>query len=80
MSLDEIMDKSFDKLYEHLNNFFDENKLNNSYALDPEYLLLQKKIMRTKYNNFKDIADEDNLEKRKNIISHIANIFDKIKQ
>ena len=80
MSLDDIMDKSFDKLHNHLTKFFDETKINNSYAIDPDYLYDQKKIMRIKYNNFKDAEEREDMNKRKAIIVLIADIFDKIKQ
>lgn len=80
MSLNEIMDKSFDKLYNHLSKFFEDNKINNSYAIDPDYICDQRRIMRMKYNSFKKAEERDDVDKKRAIILHITDIFDKIKE
>ena len=73
MTLSEICDKSFDKLYYTLNKMYDSENINIG-MLDPEYIDIQKKSMNIKYRNYKD--DEEN----KDIANHsMIEIFNKVK-
>lgn len=73
MTLSEICDKSFDKLYYTLNKMYDSENINIG-MLDPEYIDIQKKSMNMKYRNYKD--DEEN----KDIANHsMIEIFNQVK-
>lgn len=66
MSLDEICDKSVDKLNNHLNKFVDEVLQNNDKnCIDTNYILDSKKVIRLKHGNYKYN------EKDKNIINEM---------
>ena len=41
---------------------------------------MNRRIMRMKYNNFKKAEEIDDVDKKRAIILHITNIFDKIKE
>ena len=54
MTIEEICDKSFDKIYDHLNSFYDNSKNINVGCVDPEYIHNQRKSMKIKYFHYKD--------------------------
>lgn len=58
ISIDEICNQSFDKLYNHLNSFYKDSIDINVGSVDPEYIDIQKKSMKIKYLNYK--SDENN--------------------
>jgi len=59
LSIDEICNQSFDKLYNHLNSFYKDSKNINVGSVDPEYIDIQKKSMKIKYFNYKDDENKD---------------------
>ena len=59
LSIDEICNQSFDKLYNHLNSFYKDSKNINVGSIDPEYIDIQKKSMKVKYFNYKDNENID---------------------
>ena len=67
MSLNEICDKSLDKLNHHLNTFFDDVTNNNNYHIDKDYLKHEKKVLRIKHGNYK-YYEKDRLEANNAII------------
>lgn len=75
MSLDEICDKSVDKLNNHLNKFVDEViKNNDNNSIDLDYILHSKKVIRLKQSNYKYY------EKDKNIINEmLIDKYDNVK-
>jgi hypothetical protein len=75
LSIDEICDQSFDKLYNHLNSFYKDSKNINVGCIDPEYIDIEKKSMKIKYFNYKD--DENN---NKNLANNsMIEIFNQVK-
>jgi len=75
LSIDEICDQSFDKLYNHLNSFYKDSKNINIGCVDPEYIDIEKKSMKIKYFNYKD--DENN---NKNLANNsMIEIFNQVK-
>jgi len=76
MSIDEICDKSFNKIYDHLKNFYQDIDIINCGEIDKNYIELQKKSMKLKYLKYRD--NDDNA---KNIANeNLLNIFDKVKE
>ena len=75
MTLEEICDKSFDKIYDHLNKFYDNSKNINVGSIDPEYIDNQKKSMKLKYFNYKDSQTNNKILANKSILE----IFNKVK-
>jgi hypothetical protein len=75
MTIEEICDKSFDKIYDHLNSFYDNSKNINVGCVDPEYIHNQRKSMKIKYFHYKD--DENNNKKLAN--NSMLEIFNKVK-
>lgn len=67
MSLNEICDKSLDKLNYHLNTFFDDVTNNNNYHIDKDYLKHEKKVLRIKHGNYK-YYEKDRIEANNAII------------
>jgi len=59
LSIDEICNQSFDKLYNHLNSFYKDSNNINIGSIDPEYIDIQKKSMKIKYFNYKDNENND---------------------
>ena len=53
MSLNEICDKSVDKINYHLNKFVDEVIKNNNVDVDTDYIMHSKKVIRIKHGNYK---------------------------
>lgn len=75
LSIDEICDQSFDKLYNHLNSFYKDSKNINIGCVNPEYIDIEKKSMKIKYFNYKD--DENN---NKNLANNsMIEIFNQVK-
>ena len=74
MSLDEICNKSFDKLHNHLKNFYSNMKDDENVCLDKECLEYQRKNMRIKYNRYKD---DTNIKKEAN--KSLIEVFEKVK-
>ena len=67
MSLNEICDKSLDKLNYHLNTFFDDVTNNNNYHIDKDYIKHEKKVLRIKHGNYK-YYEKDRIEANNAII------------
>ena len=53
MTLNEICDKSVDKINYHLNKFVDEVIKNNNVDVDTDYIMHSKKVIRIKHGNYK---------------------------
>lgn len=76
MSLDDICDKSFDKLNIHLNTFYDDIIKNNKYEIDPDLLKHEKKVLRIRYGNYQ-YNEKDKIDERNNMIKNYIEIKDK---
>ena len=61
LSIDEICNQSFDKLYNHLNSFYKDSKNINVGSVDPEYIDIQKKSIYKDDEN-KDLANNSMIE------------------
>jgi len=72
MCLDEIIDKSFDKIFNHLNNFFEEIDKNNLYSINQDLLDNEKKSMKIKYDKYK-------YDNKQDAILHMTDSFNKVK-
>jgi hypothetical protein len=72
MCLDEIIDKSFDKIFNHLNNFFEEVDKNNLYSINQDLLDNEKKSMKIKYDKYK-------YDNKQDAILHMTDSFNKVK-
>lgn len=76
MSIDEICDKSFNKIHDHLKSFYEDIDNINSAEIDKNYIDYQKKSMRLKYLKYKN-----NEENAKNIANkNLLYVFDKVKE
>ena len=74
MTLDQICNKSVDKINHHLNQFIDDVIKNNIYSIDTDYINHSKKIIRLKHGNYKY-----NLEDRNSVNEILINKYDTIK-
>jgi len=54
MNKKDIMEQSFVKIYNHLNNFYDDIKNNNEFEIDNNYLDEQKKLLESKFSKYKN--------------------------
>lgn len=83
LSLEEICDKSVDKLNHHLNKFVDE-AYNNKNCIDPDYIKHSKRVIRIKHGNYKnnkkdkELVNEMLVEKYNNIKDETLENFNKI--
>lgn len=75
MNLNEIFNKSFDKIYTSLNNFCEDINNNNIYQLDLDIINEKKVMIKDKYEDYQ----ENNIIK-KNVNNLINNSFDKVKE
>jgi len=75
MSIEEICDKSFNKIHDHLKNFYDDVDKINTAEVDKKYIDTEKKSMRIKYLKYRD--NDDNAKKIAN--ENLLHIFDKVK-
>ena len=75
MNINEIFNKSFDKIYSSLNNFCEDINNNNIYQLDPDVINKKKVMIKDKYEDYQ----ENNIIK-KNVNNLINNSFDKVKE
>jgi len=75
MNINEIFNKSFDKIYSSLNNFCEDINNNNIYQLDPDIINEKKVMIKDKYEDYQ----ENNIIK-KNVNNLINNSFDKVKE
>lgn len=73
MSLNEICNKSFDKLNVHLNSFYDEIMQDNIYLTDPDLLKHEKKVLRIKYGNYQ-YYEKDKLEESNGMIEKFEEV------
>ena len=74
MSLNEICDKSVDKLYHHLNKFVDDVIKNNNTCVEQDYIMHSKKVIRIKHGNYKY-----NKKDRVSVNNILVENFDNIK-
>ena len=74
MNLNDIFNKSFDKIYSSLNNFCNDVKNNNIYELDLNILNEKKIMISGKYN---DYYKNNNIQNNVNIL--INESYDKVK-
>ena len=75
MSLDEICDKSVNKLNYHLNSFVDEVLKNNKNATETSYLEHSKKIIINKHENYK-LNEKDKIDVNNILIEKYEQIKD----
>jgi len=75
MNINDIFNKSFDKIYSSLNNFCEDIKNDNIYKLDPNLIKEKKVMIKDKYEDYQ----ENNIIK-KNVNNLINNSFDKVKE
>ena len=75
MSIEEICDKSFNKIHNHLKSFYDDVDNINTGEIDKNYIDIQKKTMKIKYLKYRD--NDDNAKKIAN--ENLMFIFDKVK-
>jgi hypothetical protein len=75
MSLDDICNKSLQKIFVHLKDFFEEVKNNNVYAIEPNLLERERKNMRIKYNQY-----GENPSQKREAIKAIADTLEKQKK
>ncbi len=74
MTLNEICDKSVDKINYHLNKFVDDVIKNNKVDVDTDYIIHSKKVIRIKHGNYKYN------QKDRNCVNQIlVNKFDNVK-
>jgi len=74
INLDELIDKIIDKIYYHLNIFFQDIENDNLYQINPDLLNTEKISMKLKYDNYKT-----NTFTKIDVISNIITILDKVK-
>lgn len=74
LSVDEIIDKSFNKIYNNLNDFYNDIQNNNDYGISDEILNLHKDSIEQKFNCF-----YENEDTRKIVKSCISETLDKVK-
>lgn len=74
MTMDQICNKSVDKINHHLNQFIDEIIKNNLNSVERDYINHSKKIVRIKHGNYKY-----NEEDRNNINEMLIDKYDTIK-
>jgi hypothetical protein len=85
LSLEEICDKSVDKLNHHLNKFVDE-AYNNKYCIYPDYIKHSKKVIRIKHGNYKnnkkdkELVNEMLVEKYNDVKDETLENFNKINE
>jgi hypothetical protein len=74
MNINEILNKSFDKINNSLNNFCEEIKNNNIYELDPNLIYEKKNIIKEKYNEY-----HENSIIKNSVNNLINDSFEKVK-
>jgi len=74
MNKKDIMEQSFTKIYNHLNNFYDDIKNNNEFEVNNNYLDEQKKILETKFSKYKNDTNSKEI-----VDSFISNKFEVVK-
>lgn len=76
MSIEEICDKSFNKIHDHLKNFYDDVDKINTSEVDKKYIDNEKKSMKIKYLKYRD--NDENAKKIAN--ENLVHIFNKVKE
>lgn len=74
MSVDEIVDKSFNKIYNNLNDFYNDIQNNNDFGISNDLLDSHKDSIQQKFNCF-----YENEDTRKIVKSCISETLDKVK-
>ena len=74
MSVDEIIDKSFNKIYNNLNHIYNDIQSNNYFGISNDLLDIHKDAIQKKFDCF--YGNEDT---RKIVKSHISETLDKVK-
>ena len=74
MNKKDIMEQSFMKIYNHLNNFYDDIKNNNEFEVDNNYLDEQKKLLESKFSKYKNDTNSKEI-----VDSFISNKFEVVK-
>ena len=74
MSIDEIIDKSFNKIYNNLNDIYNDIQSNNYFGISNDLLDIHKNAIKEKFDCF-----YENENTRKIVKTHISETLDKVK-
>ena len=74
MSIDEIIDKSFNKIYNNLNDIYNDIQSNNYFGISNDLLNIHKNSIKEKFDYF-----YENENTRKIVKTHISETLDKVK-
>jgi hypothetical protein len=74
MSIDEIIDKSFNKIYNNLNDIYNDIQSNNYFGISNDLLNIHKNSIKEKFDCF-----YENENTRKIVKTHISETLDKVK-
>ena len=75
MKIEDIVDKSMDKIHKHLCDFHKDIDTNNEYLIDDQLLVDEKNSINSKYENYKN-----NQITQKSVKNYISNIYLKKKE
>jgi hypothetical protein len=74
MSIDEIIDKSFNKIYNNLNDIYNDIQSNNYFGISNDLLNMHKNSIKEKFDCF-----YENENTRRIVKTHISETLDKVK-
>lgn len=74
MNINDIIDKSMEKLYKHLTQFYKDIKIDNEYQIKDEYLEKEQQIIENKYDDY-----TKNEATQKKVHEHILEIYERNK-
>ena len=74
MNVNDIIDKSMEKLYKHLTQFYKDIKIDNEYQIKDEYLEKEQQIIENKYDDY-----TKNQATQKKVHDHILEIYERNK-
>jgi hypothetical protein len=75
MSINDIVDKSMDKLHKHLQDFHEEIKDSNEFKIRSDYLEDEKETIQKRYDDYKNNKNIQN-----KVMEHIINIYNSKKK
>jgi len=75
MSINDIVDKSMDKLHKHLQDFHEEIKDSNEFKIKSDYLEDEKETIQKRYDDYKNNKNIQN-----KVMEHIINIYNSKKK